>query len=431
MNRRDFIKDLGIAGGSGLLVTAFPWLQSCTAEAKGEVIGEKARIGVIGTGSRGMYHINNLLKNPNVEIVALCDNYAPHLQNAAALCPKARAFDDYRKLLELKEVDGVFVVTPLHEHAHITGDALKAGKHVLCEKSMANTPEDCLAMYRTYKESGKVLYIGQQRLFDPKYLKAMEMIRSGMIGDVTGVRCYWFRNNDWRRPLDNPSLERKINWRLYKEYSGGLMTELATHQLQVGNWALNRIPDTVMGMGDIVHWKDGREVYDNVSLIYRYDNGVKMTYESIISNKFNGLEEQILGHKGTMELEKGKYFFEEAKPAPGILQLINQVEHGIFDRVSFAGPSWVPETAMQQKGEYVMDKVSSTSGASSTGADNDGSIQLAEAFCRSVITGKTVDNLVEEAYYSSVLALLGLQAMDEQRIIKFPDEYKIPYLNFA
>lgn len=428
MDRREFIKDVGMLGG---LLSAFPWLYSCTREAKSEVMGERVRLGIIGTGSRGMFHINNLLTIPSMEIVALCDNYAPHLQDAATLCPKAKTFADYRDLLALPEVDGVFVVTPLHQHAHITIDSLKAGKHTFCEKSMALTADDCLAMYSAYKESGKVLFIGQQRLYDPKYLKAIDMIYSGTIGDVTGIRCYWFRNNDWRRPLPDPSLERKINWRLYKESSGGLMTELATHQLQVGNWILKMIPETVMGMGDIIFWKDGREVYDNVNLIYRYSNGIKMTYESIISNKFNGLEEQILGHKGTMELEKGKYYFEDAKPAPGILQLINQVEHKIFDNVSFAGPSWVPETAIEQHGEYVLDNVSTTTGASTVGAEKDGTEQLVEAFCHSVVTGKPVANLVEEAYYSSVLALLGIQAMEEHRIITFPDRYKIPYLNFA
>jgi predicted dehydrogenase len=428
MKRREFIRDAGIVGS---MISAFPWLYSCTKEAKNEIKGERARLGIIGTGSRGMYHINNLSTSPIVEIVALCDDYAPHLQNAAAVYPKAKTFSDYRDLLALPEVDGVIIATPLHAHAHITIDALKAGKHTFCEKSMAMTSDDCLAMYTAYKESGKALYIGQQRLYDPKYLKAIDMIHSGMIGEITGIRCYWFRNNDWRRPLPDPSLERKINWRLYKEYSGGLMTELATHQLQVGNWVTKMIPETIMGMGDIIFWKDRREVYDNVNLIYRYSNGVKMTYESLISNKYNGLEEQILGHKGTMELEKGKYYFEDAKPAPGILQLINQVEHGIFDNLSFAGPSWVPETAISQKGEFVMDKVSTTTGASTIGADNDGSVQLVEAFCHSVITGKLAVNLVEEAYYSSVLALLGIQAMEEQRIITFPDQYKIPYLNFA
>jgi predicted dehydrogenase len=284
-------------------------------------------------------------------------------------------------------------------------------------------------MYDTYKATGKVLYIGQQRLFDLKYIKALEMVHNGSIGEVVGIRNFWFRNNDWRRPLPDPSLERQINWRLYKEYSGGLMTELATHQLQIGTWALKAIPDYIMGSGDISYWKDGREVYDNVNVIYHYPNGVKMTFESIISNKKYGMDEQILGHKGTLELALGKYYTEEPKPAPGIQQLINQIEHKVFDTIPIAGPSWVPETASEDKGEYVVDNVKTHDGSNTTGAVGDGSVELVSSFCDSVITGTPISALVEEAYYSSVLALLGLQAMEERRIIPFPEEYKIPYLN--
>lgn len=257
------------------------------------------------------------------------------------------------------------------------------------------------------------------------------MVHAGEIGDITAIRTYWFRNNDWRRPVPSPELERKINWRLYKEYSCGLLTELATHQLQVGNWALKMIPEKVTGFGDIVHWKDGREVYDSVNMIFRYPNGVKMTYESVISNKFNGLEEQILGTKGTLEPERGKYFFEELKPAPGILQMINDVEHKVFDNIAIAGPSWVPETASDTKGFDIMAGVKSQTGSSSVGTSGDGSIELLEAFCNAAIAGKPIETLVEEAYYSSVLALLALQSMEEERTIVFPEEYKIPYLNFS
>ena len=126
-----------------------------------------------------------------------------------------------------------------------------------------------------------------------------------------------------------------------------------------------------------------------------------------------------------------KYYFEDVEPAPGIMQLINQIEHKIFDNVSFAGPSWVPETASVNKGHLIMDNVTTISGQSSVGAAGDGSIELVTAFCEAAITGKPAPNLVEEAYYSSVLGLLGLQAIDEGRVITFPDEYKIPYLNFA
>lgn len=431
ISRRGFFKDLGMIGGGGMMLSAFPWLQSCSTEDKVRIAKEKVKLAVIGTGSRGQYHLNNLLSIPTAEVVALCDNYAPHLKEASVIFPSAKTYDDYHRVLELPDVQAVLIATPLYEHARITIDALQAGKHVFCEKSMSNTPQSCLDMYKTFKQSGKVLFIGQQRLYDPKYIKAMNMIHSGMIGDIGSIRAYWFRNNDWRRPISSPDLERKINWRLYKEYSGGLMTELATHQLQVGNWALKMIPDRVMGAGDLVFWKDGRDVYDNVSLIYHYPNGVKMTYESIISNKFYGLEEEILGHKGTMEPEKGKYYFEDIKPAPGIMQLINQIEHKVFDNVSFAGPSWVPETASVNKGEMIMDNLASHDGASSVGAVGDGSVELLTAFCEAAITGKSAPDLVEEAYYSSVLALLGLQAMEEERVIRFPEEYKIPYLNFT
>jgi predicted dehydrogenase len=420
-NRRDFFKTLS---GTGLL-TMFPWLQSCTKETVSAVAGEKVRIGVIGTGSRGMYHLNHLLTIPQAEVIALCDDYAPHLQQAVALYPQAKRFNDYRELLEDKNVQAVIITTPLNEHERMTLDSFSAGKHVFCEKSMSLTPEGCRRMFDAYKASGKVLYIGQQRLFDPKYIRAMEMIHSGVIGTITGMRAYWYRNNDWRRPVPSPELERRINWRLYRHSSAGLVTELAAHQLQVGDWALGMRPESVMGYGDIVYWKDGREVYDNISLIYRYPNGVKMSYESIISNKFLGLEELILGDKGTMELEKGKYYFEEAKPAPGILQLINQIEHKVFDHVSFAGPSWVPETASINKGYYVTEQVNTTSGESSVGAFGDGSMELLTAFCNSSITEQPNETLTEEAYYSSIYALLGLKAMNEKCIVAFPEELRV------
>jgi len=428
LNRREFIKNISVVGGSGLLFTTFPWLESFASSNQEAIKGEKARIAIIGTGSRGQFHIQNLLNVVHAEIVAICDNYQPNLDLAAALCPKAKKYTDYRDVLQSKDVQGILNATPLHVHSIITIAGLKAGKHVFCEKSMARTVEQCKEMYDAYKQTGKVLFIGHQRMFDPKYLKALEMVHSGAIGEIVGLRNFWFRNNDWRRVVPSPSLERKINWRLYKDSSGGLMTELGTHQIQMGTWALKSLPDYILGSGDLMYWKDGREVYDNVQVIYHYPNGVKLTFESIISNKFYGMGEEILGDKGTIELDKGKLFFEEIKPAPGIQQLVNQIEHKIFDVVPVAGPSWVPETASENKGENIVDLMHEEKGGKNIDTSDDGSKALVSAFCDSVITGKAVPNLVEEAYYASVLSLLGLQAMDEKRIITFPEELKIPYL---
>ena len=430
-DRREFLKQLGCVAGGAALLAGAPWLSSCTPERIREISGEKARIALIGTGSRGQYHIHNLLLIPHARIVALCDCYEPNLQASAALCPGAKLYRDYRKLLEDKDIDGVIISTPLGSHAAITLDALSAGKHVFCEKAMARTLDECKAVYDAYQKSDKVLYFCMQRMFDEKYLRGMKLLHEGLIGEIVGMRCHWFRNADWRREVPSPELERQINWRLYKEHSGGLMTELACHQIEVCNLAVGRIPQSISGMGDIVYWKDGREVYDAVNVIYRYADGRKINYESLISNKFNGMEDQILGKKGTMELAKGVYYLEEDNSRSGIECLIDSMKEKVLSSVPLAGPSWRPEV----KGQYiphniVEGKISVNGGQNMIGVDNDGSDVILSAFCSACITGEKAVNVVEEAYCATVLCLLGNKAMEEQRTILFPEYYKIPYMKF-
>ncbi|MDE5622008.1 MAG: Gfo/Idh/MocA family oxidoreductase, partial [Alistipes sp.] len=253
LNLRRFIKNLGYIAGGAALAATVPWLSACTPEKLQEIGRRRARVALIGTGSRGQYHIHNLKLIPHAQIVALCDTYAPNLEAAHALCPEARVCTDYRRLLEDKEIDGVIISTPLNMHAPITLDALAAGKHVFCEKAMALTLDECKAVYEAYQRTDRALYFCMQRMYDEKYIRGMQLIHSGLIGEVVGMRCHWFRNADWRRPVPSPELERTINWRLYREFSGGLMTELACHQLEVCNWAAKKMPQTIVGMGDIVY----------------------------------------------------------------------------------------------------------------------------------------------------------------------------------
>ena len=432
MGLRSFIKDLAyMTGGAAFLASTTPWLTSCTPEKLKELRTEKARIALIGAGSRGQYHIHNLLKIGHAQLVTICDNYPVNLEAAHALCPSAKTETDYHKVLEDKDVDGVIIATPLYLHAQMTLDALSAGKHVFCEKAMALRMEDCKAVHDAYLNSDRALYYCMQRMYDEKYVKAIGMIKEGLIGDVVGMRCHWFRNADWRRPVPSPDLERKINWRLYRDFSGGLMTELGSHQLEVCNWVAGMIPSEISGMGDIVYWKDGREVYDSVNVLYRYSDGRKINYESLISNKFNGMEEQILGKNGTMDLSKGVYYLEEDNTIPGMRQLLEQVKTGVFASIPTAGPSWRPELKSEYVPHAVMEgKVSVNGGQSMVSSDHDGSDEILSAFCQSCITGEKAKDVVEEAYYSTMLCLLGNQAMDECRTIKFPEEYKIPYLKF-
>ena len=418
IDRRQFFKQAGLIGGGVLLATS-PWFSvfSETKNTKNSI----ARIGVIGPGSRGQFLMSFLSKNPKAKITALCDIYQPSIDEALKMAPDAKVFKDYRRLLEEKDIDGVVIAVPLDRHYQIVLDAFDAGKHVFCEKSIGYTMEECYNMYQKYLSSGKIFFTGQQRLFDPRYIKAMEMVHSGIFGEISGIRTFWYRNNDWRRPVPSPELERLINWRLYKEYSRGLMTELACHQLQIGTWALRKIPEKVMGHGAITFWKDGREVYDNVSCIYMFDNGVKINFDSVISNKFYGLEEQILGNKGTIEPEKGKYYFEETPPAKAFLRMINSMENELFDVMPFAGTSWAPETAEKNSGDYLLGKR----------PKGDGTSLLVDAYIEAVITEKQPEQIAEEGYYASALTLLGHQAIEEGEILTFPDAYKINYLNHS
>ncbi len=417
MKRREFVQGVGKTALGASFLAACPWFGAFAQEQ--ETIGAKARIGIIGPGSRGQLLMSFLATNPKATITALCDDFEPSMKSALSIAPNARQYTDYRFLLDDKNIDAVVIATPPHLHAKILLDSFAAGKHAFVEKAFSIHQDETYAMYQAYKNNNRVMFVGHQRMFDPRYINAMSRIHDGEFGSIQCIRTYWDRNTDWKRPLPTPNDERKINWRLYKEYSRGLMTELASHQLQVGNWAMNSIPNKIAGFGSIVDRKDGREVYDNVHVSYMYDNGVNMHFSSTNSNRFYGLEEQILCTNGTLELEKQKHYPESPPPAPAMLRMINKMENKLFESVPFASGSWAPETASSNKGEYILGKKSM----------GDGTKMLLEAFVESVITGKRVPRLIEEGYYSSMLSLLGHQAMEEQRVIEFPDKYKIDYLN--
>lgn len=407
-NRRDFIKTFSFLAGTGMLAAGAPWLNSVMAQGSGRTV----KLGIIGVGSRGIYLLNILGEIPGCDITAFCDNYEPHYTRTKNLLgSSSRGYYDYRVMLDKEDLDGVVIATPLHEHAHITIDALQAGLHVFCEKSMARTLEDTNAMVEAYLKANRILQIGHQRIYNLKYLQALKDIEEGLIGKITQIRAYWHRNNDWRRPVPSPDLERKINWRLYDEYSLGLMTELFSHHAQVANWFLGEKPECTWGAGSINHWKDGREVYDNVNLVYKYPGGTHFVYDSLISNKKYGLEVQVQGPLGTLEMEAGVKYKEFPKPAPGIIRLINDLEHRLFDVVPIGGPSWVPDNPSEDRGEYIIDEV----------LKSDGSIMEMEAFVANVRDNRNEKWVTREGFYASVAALMGHEAMRKNEIVYWPE----------
>lgn len=421
-NRRSFLKNLAITG-SALSLAASPWIKVFADSSTGKGPNDEVRLALIGTGSRGKELLRNLLPfaaNKNIKVVALCDNFQPHIDDTLTICKEYNftptTYSDYRTLIEKEQLDGVIIATPLHQHAHITIDCLQSGLHVFCEKSMARTLTDIKRMYDAHQATNRILQIGHQRLFNPVYLEGMQRIHNGELGTIGQIRAYWHRNNDWRRPLPNndQSFDRQINWRLYKEYSAGLLTELMSHQIQVVNWALQKTPVSVMGTGSIRYWNDGREVDDNIALIYSYDDGTQFIYDSMTSNQKYGLEEQIQGNLGTIEFEVNRQYTENPPVAPGIQQLINDIEHGIFDKLPVGGSSWVPETASKYKGDLII-----------TDTDySDTGLQL-EAFTDFIRKGKAPEQITKEGYNASIWTMLGELAIEQGQKLTMPAEFII------
>lgn len=407
-NRRDFIRAFSAMAAAGMFTSGLPWLSELHAQDDFRTV----KLGIIGPGSRGKFLLLNLKDVPGVEITCYCDNYEPHFEEAGRLIgPGATGYRDYRQMLEREDMDGVIIATPLDQHKQMTVDALDAGFHVFCEKSMAKSYEDCNEMVKARERNNRILYIGHQRIFNARILQAIKKIEEGAIGNVTQMRAYWHRNNDWRRPVPSPELERKINWRLYHEYSRGLMTELASHHLQVTNWVLKDKPDYVMGSGSINYWKDGREVYDNVNLVYHYPNGTHVNYDSMTSNKKYGMEIQAMGPLGTIEMEAGYIFEENPPPAPGIIQLVTDIEHSIFDTVPIGGASWVPEDPSEDKGAYLLDRLLKT----------DGTDVEMESFVSDVRNNRIDPWLTQQGFHASIATLMGFEAMINHRIETWPD----------
>lgn len=301
MQRRQFIRSAGAVFGAASLGLA-PGRRAAASDRIG--------IGVIGTGARGQQLIDFLTPMSGFDVVACCDELdfrlAEGLEKAGA---GARPYSDHRALLEDPDIDAVVVATPLYHHATAALHALDAGKHVYCEKTMTKGVADTRRVLGAAAGSKLVFQTGFQFHYAPVYTAAIEMIRRGDLGEIAAVNCQWNRNGDWRRPVPDPKLERKINWRMYREYSSGLAAELSAHQMNFCNQVVDGGVDTVSGVGGVNYWKDGRETYDNIQLTFRYNNGVTATFASLTTNGLGRYRVTVLGKEGSLELTFGKGWF--------------------------------------------------------------------------------------------------------------------------
>ncbi len=271
---------------------------------------ERLKLGVIGVGSRGSGILGVLQNVLEFKVVAICDIFDFRLEAAKKkVGNEIKTFKNYEDLLSLRGLDAVIIATPLHEHYRIVMAALDSNVHVLCEKALAYDIQQSIAIKKKAQKSSKLFQISYQYQLNPIFKTIKELIHKGYTGKITRIEATWDRNADWRRPLPDASvvhemgrdeLERHINWRMYKDYSGGLNAELGSHQYNMIDNLLGTHPTRVMGTGGIDYWKDGRETFDNIHMLFDYPGGVKVGFHSGTTNKYEGYQLKLYGKKATI-----------------------------------------------------------------------------------------------------------------------------------
>lgn len=431
--------------GAAAALTAAPRLAGAPAIQSVKAANNIVNYAVIGTGGRGQYHLQHFKNVDGGRCVAVCDIDDAALQKALSIAPdKPQGYKDYRELLTRKDLDAVVIATPLYVHFPITRDALLAGKHVFCEKSLVFKAEEVHALRALCAERPKqVLQVGLQRRYSEYYHAVKKMIESGLLGDVTHIYAQWHRNPGWTF--------RKNSWRLFKEYSGGLTAELASHQIDVADWMFGVHPEFVVGVGGIDYHKDGRTVYDNVQLIFTYPKGQKLLASYISTNKhlsmFQGTRtefgECIMGTEGTVEITVGTdnepalgiWYYEpgpkvskagaKEKAAPASATLLSTGKGGrslpillerdkVTDKDSFLAKELkYARQWLYRKGIMVPEE-----------ARNPVDVQL-EEFLESCRTGKRPKADLEVGLADSVAVILANLAMDEGRRVYFHEIEKM------
>ena len=321
ISRRRFL------GAAGAAAAAMTW----TATSYARVVGanDRIRVGFIGVGGMGSGHlgaVHKLAEPNNLEPVAVADCWLTRAEQGAKKVGAPQFFGDYRKLLEIKDIDYVTVATPEHWHARTTLDALDAGKAVYCEKPLTHTIPEALEVVKKQKETGLALQVGVQAMSDDSFSTAGQAIREGLIGQVVQAQIEYVRRYSEQGPWRNPSItddtpqpedldwemwlghapkiawnpHHYYEWRNYSAYSGGICTDLFIHRITRIMKACDLVyPRRVVGMGGIWQWPDGRDLPDNFEMICEYPRGMTVYVLGTMSNRV-GIDHLIRGYRGTL-----------------------------------------------------------------------------------------------------------------------------------
>ena len=344
-DRRDFLKS---AGAAALTTSIF------TGPIRGA--NDKIAAAFIGMGKMGRSNLHFAMRQENVVPVAVCDVYQRNLDWAVRDSKnQAKPFRDFREVLADKSIDVVCISTPDHWHAYMTVEACKAGKDVYVEKPICVVVDEGVKMVEAARKYKRVVQAGTMQRSAKHFQKAVDIVRSGDLGQVTFVRTWNYGHEqqegygnppdtdppatlDWDMWL-GPAPKHEFNanrfgvdpndkyfstFRWFWDYAGGMMTDWGVHWLDIVQMAFKEeVPTEITALGGKFWVTDNTETPDTLEVTYKYPSGFVATYERRAANSQSmfGKGGGILfcGSKATMFVDRGGYkIVSESKGQPEI-----------------------------------------------------------------------------------------------------------------
>jgi len=331
--RRSFIKTTGQLG-LGMAAITLPRL------IHGQILGANDHINcaVIGVRSRAKAHVSAINALKNTTLLYSCDVDDIILEAHNIWCQKNIGYvpkveKDFRKILEDKEVDAVFIATPEHWHAPMAILAMQAGKHVYLEKPCSHNPYENELLVAAQKKYGKKVQMGNQQRSAQTSMMAIKDINDGVIGEVYKGEAYYSNNRGsigqgktvpvpktldwelWQGPAPREAYRDNIhpyNWHWFRNWGTGEIHNNGTHEIDICRWALGvDLPESVTSFGGKYTFQDDWEFVDNQQVTFQYPDDKFITWtghsRGLIQPTQPGRGTTIYGSKGTLQLDRNFY----------------------------------------------------------------------------------------------------------------------------
>ena len=384
-----------VAGGTGTLLLQPGTVFSAAANS---TVG----VGIIGTGDRGQYVGGHMGRDGRARVAAICDIFDDRIEQARKKVPgaaDAKVYKDYRRLLDDKNVDAVYIATPVYLHPEMFEAAVAAKKHVYCEKPAGTNVAGVMRLMRAGRraEPDRTIQFGFQQRFSPEYRKAHELVAAGALGEPRIMMSFWILGGipSLNAPAGPPwpklaEEERRIRlWTQWMELSGGDIVECDCHGLDTLNWFANAHPVKAVGQGGLrypIYYGDVTS--DHYNIIFSYPNGADGYRLSARSTcGFRDVKEQFFGSKGVLETARTYYKLHGPIAASGLANDDKLDDTSLIEKVP-------------TKREITIDAV--------------------EAFFSSILEGKP-RNMSQDAGISTLTSILGRMAYEFQREITWDE----------